>query len=108
MQGRSLLLPDPEPCRPVLSVAAKTQIHLPNNLWVTLPAAPFYSLGRISLLAGGSGGRQLTLTLPEGALTEAPAEGAGPACPAPPAATARTLLIDHLRRNGFDVSTLTR
>jgi arylsulfatase A-like enzyme len=108
MQGRSLLRPDPEPCRPVLSVAAKPQIHLPNNLWVTLPAAPFYSLGRVSLLAGGTGGRQLTLTLPEGALTEAPAEGTGPACPAPPAATARTLLIDHLRRNGFDVSSLTR
>jgi arylsulfatase A-like enzyme len=108
MSGRSLLRPAPEPCRPVLSVAAKTQIHLPNNLWVTLPAAPFYSLGRVSLLTGGTGGRQLTLTLPEGALTAAPAEGTGPACPTSPPDTARTLLIDHLRRNGFDVSSLTR
>jgi arylsulfatase A-like enzyme len=108
MTGRSLLRPDPEPCRPVLSVAAKTQIHLPNNLWVTLPMAPFYSLGSVSLLTGGTGGRQLTLTLPEGRLTEIPAEGAGRSCPAPPPERARTLLIDHLRRNGFDVSTLTR
>ncbi|MEO6193872.1 MAG: sulfatase [Thermoanaerobaculia bacterium] len=108
MSGRSLLRPGLEPCRPVLSVAAKPQIHLPNNLWVTLPTAPFYSLGRLSLLTGGTGGRQLTLTLPEGALVETPAEGAGPACPAPPSATARDLLIDHLRRNGFDVSNLTR
>ncbi len=108
MTGRSLLRPDPEPCRPVLSVTAKPQIHLPNNLWVTLPTAPFYSLGRVSLLTGGTDGRQLTLTLPEGALAEGVAEGAGPACPPPPPATARTLLVDHLRRNGFDVSTLTR
>jgi arylsulfatase A-like enzyme len=103
MEGRSLLAP-PEACRPVVSATAAPQVRLDNNLWVSVPRPPFYSLGKIALLAGA---RQASLDLATGRLEETPVELAGrTSCPAPGPARARSLLVDHLRRSGFDVSSL--
>lgn len=103
MEGRSLLAP-PEACRPVVSVTAAPQVRLDNNLWVSVPRPPFYSLGKVSLLAGG---RQSSLDLATGRLDETPAALAGgTSCPEPGPDRARALLIDHLQRSGFNVSSL--
>lgn len=103
MEGRSLLAP-PQACRPVLSVTAAPQVRLDNNLWAAVPRPPFYSLGKVALLAGG---RQASLDLATGRLDETPAElAAETSCPAPGPVRARSLLVDHLRRSGFDVSSL--
>lgn len=103
MEGRPLLAA-PEACRPVVSVTAAPQVRLDNNLWVSVPRPPFYSLGKIALLAGD---RQASLDLATGRLEETPVElSGGTSCPALGPARARGLLVDHLRRSGFDVSSL--
>lgn len=107
MTGRSLLAPDLDSCRWLVSAASNDRFHVQQGLWwVSVPRPPFYTLGTLSVTAGD---RHFALDLATGRFrsipTDLPPEAAG-RCPTPDPETVRAFLLDRLRAAGYDTASL--
>ncbi len=110
MEGESLLSADDfDPLRPILSSHVAERETLVMD-WVVAKDAkpPFYSLGSVALVQCQ---HSYKLTLKNGIIRQSEVPGHTAPCPVEQLMTrqeARSTIVEHLRENGYDVSSLVR
>lgn len=110
MDGQSLLGAEPDPLRPILSASVVGVDCNRPGWWCILDPRrvrePFYQFGSLQVVVCQ---RMYTLDLNHNRWTEVDVAGHTAPCPLtelPTRAEVRQIVLDHLRENGFDVSSL--
>jgi hypothetical protein len=110
MGGQSLIAGEPASTRPILSAGVIGIDCQPPDWWCeidqTRVRAPFFQFGTIQVVICQE---MYTFTLETRRLVKSPVDGHTTTCPMkdlPSDAQVLELILDHLRTNGFDVSTL--
>jgi arylsulfatase A-like enzyme len=107
MAGASLLASEPDRLRPIISIGAKEETELRDG-WFEMRDSrpPFYSLRYVNIAVCQ---RSFSLDLRTNAMTVSELSGHSAPCAEselPEPAEARRLIVEHLRENGYDVSSL--
>jgi hypothetical protein len=110
MSGQSLLRGDPPATRPIISVGVVGVDCQPPDWWCVIDQTkvkpPFFQFGTLQVVVCQ---KMYTLTLDSGRLVETPVEGHTAPCretDLPSAEQVRQIMLDHLRKNGFNVYSL--